>query len=136
MPRRTSFCMWSARPVFAKRSSTRGSVFPGPGPAASVSGISSGRYVVMQPHKIDGPNGPYKSKPQLDNIANSISSERVRGHDLSAMGLAALRPPSGHDRLIVHPDDRLAWISVRTSHQLTCAGVTELPFLRKRAIVD
>jgi hypothetical protein len=52
MPRRTPFCMCSATPVFAKRSSTRGSVSPGPGPAASVSEISNGGYVVMQPQKI------------------------------------------------------------------------------------
>ena len=40
----------------SQRSGTRESVFPGLGPAASVSGISSGGYVVMQPQKIsDGP---------------------------------------------------------------------------------
>src|SRR5262245_3560726 len=52
MPRRTSFCMWSATPVLAKRSRTRASVFPGPGPAARVSGILSGGYIVMGYEKI------------------------------------------------------------------------------------
>ena len=41
IPFSTASCIWSAIPALANLAKTLASVFPGPGPAASVFGISS-----------------------------------------------------------------------------------------------
>src|SRR5690606_19526001 len=74
IPRRTSACMWSARPALAKLASTRASVFPGPGPAARVSGIvSCGKIsdsVIVQPLLVKTlAPGPHRTGPESGRTA-------------------------------------------------------------------
>src|SRR5262245_46873012 len=89
MPRSTSFCIWSATPVLAKRSSTLGSVFPGPGPAASVAGISSGGKIFV----MGTPSG--KNRFVNAEVQSSSRQDALR-QDWASTDFGALEPLPNH----------------------------------------